>query len=71
MVVAADEDFEVLSFKVIFVSGKEYDPRIKHYFREGSRTRPIDLPNMDILRAVQIKYRNVGRERARVQVWAR
>ena len=70
-VVAADDDFEVLEFRIIFVSGKEYDPHIKHYFREGSRTRPIELPSADILRAVQIKYRNVGHEHARVQVWAR
>jgi hypothetical protein len=71
MVVVLDGDLEMLEFRIVSVTGNVYNPETKHYFREGSRTRPIDLPKSEILRAVQLKYKNLGGSRARVQVWAR
>jgi|SRR4051812_47208461 hypothetical protein len=71
MVVVLDGDVEVLEFRIVSVTGNVYNPQTKHFFRDGSRTRPIDLPKTEILRAVQLKYRNLGRDHARVQVWAR
>jgi hypothetical protein len=71
MVVVLDGDVEMLEFRIVSVTGNVYNPQTKHFFREGARTRPIDLPKTEILRAVQLKYKNLGRDHARVQVWAR
>ena len=72
MVVVLDSDLEMLDFRIVLVTGSVYNPQVKHFFREGSRTRPIDLPTAEILRAVQLKYKNLpGGGKARVQVWAR
>jgi hypothetical protein len=72
MVVVLDSDLELLDFKIVYVNGEVYNPPTRHTFREGSRTRPIELPKSEILRAVQLKYRNLpGGGPARVQVWAR
>lgn len=72
MVVVLDSDLELLDFRIVTVNGNVYNPPSRHMFREGSRTRPIELPRSEILRAVQLKYRNLpGGGRARVQVWAK
>jgi hypothetical protein len=72
MVVVLDSDLEMLEFRIVSVNGDVYNPQTRHLFREGSRTRPIELPKSQILRAVQLKYKNLpGGGRARVQVWAR
>lgn len=71
-VVVLDSDLEMTDLRVVFVSGNDFRPTDRHYFREGSRTRPIELPATEILRAVQFQYRNLpGGGRARVQVWAK
>ena len=72
MIVVLDGDVEMHDLRVVFVSGNDFRPTGRHYFRENSRTRPIDLPKTEILRAVQFKYSNLrGGERARVQVWSK
>jgi hypothetical protein len=69
-IVVLDSDLEMIDLRVVFVSGNDLHPTDQHYFREDSRTRVINLPAGEILRAVQFKYRNLpGGGRARVQVW--
>ncbi len=69
-IVVLDSDLEMIDLKVLYVSGKDLHPTDKHYFREDSRTRVINLDPNEILRAVIFKYRNLpGGGRARVQVW--
>jgi hypothetical protein len=69
--VAMDSDFEMINFTVRFGSGMPWSPRTGHYFREGTRTRVIDLPGDDrTIRDIELEYRNLpGGGRARVQVW--
>jgi len=70
MIQVLDSDLEMIELRIVYVSGNDFRPTGRHYFREGSRTRSIDLPGNEILRAVQFKYRNLpGGGRARVQVW--
>ncbi|HEY5935916.1 MAG TPA: hypothetical protein VIU61_14805 [Kofleriaceae bacterium] len=78
MVVVLDSDLEMIDMTVQFLgvagksSGKQYKPATAHYFRESSRTRAIDLPNAEIIRYVEFKYRNLpGGGKARVQVWGK
>jgi hypothetical protein len=69
--VAMDSDFEMVNFTVRFGRGTPWSPRTAHYFREGSRSRVIDLPGDDrTIRDIELEYRNLpGGGRARVQVW--
>ena len=70
-VVVHDSDLELLDFAIEFADHTKYEPRLAHYFREGQRTRVIDLPGSErVIRYIDIKYRNLaGGGRARVQVW--
>jgi hypothetical protein len=69
--VVQDSDLELLDFTIHFGDRTKYEPRLAHYFREGQRTRVIDLPpGEQVIRHIEIKYRNLpGGGRARVQVW--
>ena len=69
--VVHDSDLELLDFKITFGDRTTYEPRTSHYFREGQRTRVIDLPpSENIIRSIDLKYRNLpGGGRARLQVW--
>lgn len=72
MIVVLDSDLELLECKLIDVMGTVTNPHVQHVFREGSRTRPIDVPQGQILRKVELRYKNLpGGGRARVQVWAK
>ena len=64
-------EIELLDFEVTFGDGERFHPPLNHYFKEGSRTRAIDLPgNPRIIKAINLKYKNVpGGGRARVEVW--
>ncbi len=66
-----DNDLELLSLRIVFADGTELDPRTNHYFREGQRTRVIDLPaNERVIRYVDLVYRNTNRGfHAKVAVW--
>jgi hypothetical protein len=69
-IVVVDSSLEMHDTEVVFVSGQSFRPTGRHYFRENSRTRVIDLPAGEILRAVRFKYSNLpGGGRASVQVW--
>jgi hypothetical protein len=70
--VVEKNDIELLEFQIVFANGERFDPALRHYFREGSRTRVIDLPGDErVIRTINMKYKNVlsGRD-AKVEVWA-
>jgi len=74
-VVVMDADLEIFDFMVKFEHGEPFHPGISQIFREGTRTRVIDLPSYGdgrTIRWIEFKYRNLpGEGHARVQVWAR
>jgi len=77
-IVVLDSDLEMIDVKIQFLgvpgvrNGSLFDAPVKHYFREGSRNRTIDLPNAEILRYVEFKYKNLpGGGKARVQLWGK
>jgi len=69
--VVENSDLELIDFKIVFGDRTEYHPRLSHVFREGQRTRAIDLPPGEaVIRFIDFKYRNLpGGGEARVQVW--
>ena len=71
--VVTDGELEMLDFEVKFGKGAPWHPEVKHYFREGQRTRAIDFPGDErTIKFIDFKYRNVARgAKARIQVWAR
>ncbi|MBA2542808.1 MAG: hypothetical protein H0V17_24395, partial [Deltaproteobacteria bacterium] len=74
MIVVLDGDLELLNFDVSFKRGEPWSPNVAQYFREGTRTRSIDLPGDRSRRIdhIDLKYRNLQRgSRARVQVWGK
>ncbi|MGE0404038.1 MAG: hypothetical protein AB7T06_45445 [Kofleriaceae bacterium] len=73
-IVVLDSDIELYDVKVKFGRGPMFDPRIKSaVFREGTRTRVIDLPgDRRVIRSIEFAYRNLpGGGKARVQVWGK
>jgi hypothetical protein len=69
--VVDNSDLELLDFKIVFGDRTEYHPALSHVFREGQRTRAIDLPPSEaVIRFIDIRYRNLaGGGDARVQLW--
>ncbi|MFN0247338.1 MAG: hypothetical protein ACKV2T_10660, partial [Kofleriaceae bacterium] len=73
-VVVLDSDIELYDVKVKFGRGPVFDPQIKSaVFREGTRTRVIDLPgDRRVIKTIDFAYRNLpGGGNARVQVWGK
>lgn len=73
-VVVLDSELEMTDFSIKFRHGEPFHPAISYYFREGTRTKVIDLAGDGRDRTIQwieFKYRNLPGERhAKVQVWA-
>lgn len=69
--VVEDADMELINMRVVFRDNTDFDPRSGHYFREGQRTRVIDLPAGEhVIRYIDFTYRNLpGRGHAKVAVW--
>ena len=73
-IVVLDSDIELYDVKIKFGRGPVFDPQIKStVFREGSRTRVIDLPgDRRVIKTIDFAYRNLpGGGNARVQVWGK
>jgi hypothetical protein len=74
-VVVMDSDLEMIDFSVKFEHGEPFRPGVSQFFREGTRTRVIELPSYGegrTIRWIEFKYRNLpGEGHARVQVWAK
>jgi hypothetical protein len=68
-------DLEMFDVKVTFGNGETFSPQTRFYFREGTRSRVIDLPgNARILRRIDFFYRSApftGQGRAIVHVYGR
>jgi hypothetical protein len=70
---ASDHDVEVTKITIWFASGKKAVIKDAHFFKEGSRTRTIDLPgNKKRIKKIELRYKNIGRDQhATFQVWGR
>ena len=68
-------DLEMFDVKVTFGNGETFSPSTRLYFREGTRSREIDLPGAArIVRRIDFFYRSApftGQGRAIVQVYGR
>ena len=73
MLVVEDQDIELTSLKVTFGNRTKFVPRVRQYFREGSRSRAIDLPGANrMIKRIDLGYRRLGRGlQATVQVYGR
>jgi len=66
-----NSSLELLDFEITFANREKFHPAVQHVFREGSRTRVIDLPGDErTISTIDLKYKNLpGGGRARVEVW--
>ncbi|HWM85574.1 MAG TPA: hypothetical protein VNO33_07045 [Kofleriaceae bacterium] len=74
MLVVEDSDLRLDKLIVTYDNGRKHSPSVRHEFREGSRTRSIDLRGDDArgIREVELRYGNVpGGGRATVQLWGK
>ncbi len=72
-VVVLDSELEMIDFSIKFKHGDPFHPAVSYFFREGTRTKVIDLPGdrEKAIEWIEFKYRNLpGGGRAKVQVWA-
>jgi hypothetical protein len=71
--VVLDSDLEMIDMSVKLGRGEPFHPQVNAFFKEGSRTRVIDLPgDVREIRWIEFRYRNLpGGGSARVQVWAK
>jgi hypothetical protein len=71
MLAVEDSDLELLDFRIVFDDRTEFHPQLSFFFREGQRSRSIDLPGSErVIRFIDIKYRNTrGGGPASVEVW--
>jgi hypothetical protein len=72
-VVVLDSDLEMIDMSVKLGRGEPFHPQVNAFFKEGSRTRVIDLPgDVREIKWIEFRYRNLpGGGSARVQVWAK
>jgi hypothetical protein len=74
-IIVQDDDLELLDMEVQFARGPAWKvPAVRHYFREGSRSRIIDLPGKDdrVIKSITMVYKNVpGGGAASVEIWGR
>jgi hypothetical protein len=74
MLVVEGSDLRMNDLIITYDNGRKHSPRLKHEFREGSRTRPIDLKGEDarFIKEIELRYGNLpGGGRAKVQVWGK
>lgn len=58
-----DGNLEMYDIKVVFGNDESYSPEVKHEFKEGSRSRQIDLPGeARVIRKVEFWYKSRLRE---------
>ena len=69
--VVLDSELQLIDFKIVFGDNTEYHPKLEHVFREGQRTRVLDLPPSEaVIRYIDVRYKNLpGGGEARMQVW--
>ncbi len=71
--VVKDSDLEIDDLIITFENGEKWEPKLKHSFREGSRTRQIDLPSADrFIKTIEVRYKNTpGGGNARLEIYGR
>ena len=64
-------EIELLDFEITFTNGERFHPALRHFFREGSRARVIDLPgDARVIKDINLRYKNLpGGGSASVAVW--
>ena len=69
--VVTESDLEMFDMVIQFGNGGRWSPGLRHFFREGSRSRAIDLPgHVRFIRDVELVYGNMpGGGRAHVELW--
>jgi len=71
--VVSDSDLEMLDLTVVFMNKDRFSPKVKHFFREGQRTRQIDLPGKArYIDHIELLYKNLpGGGAAKVEVYGK
>jgi hypothetical protein len=71
--VVVDSDIELKDFTVVFNNNTKWSPRLQHTFKEGARSRVIDLPGKDRrIARIELAYANLpGGGKAKVEVYGR
>ena len=71
--VVGDSDLQLEDFTVVFGNGEKFSPKVKHGFKEGQRTRAIDLPGNDrTIAKIDVVYKNTpGGGKATLSVYGR
>ena len=67
-----DSDLELIDLNVKFGVGEPWHPALKHYFREGERSKVIEFPGNTMRNVLYIDftYKNLpGGGHARMEVW--
>ena len=60
MLIVTNGDLELHDIVVHFGNGQRWSPNMRHVFREGSRSRAIDLPgDVRFIRKVDLVYGNL------------
>jgi hypothetical protein len=74
-IIVQDDDLELLDLDVQFARGNNWNvPGVRHHFKEGSRSRIIDLPGKEdrVIKSVTMKYKNIpGGGAATVELWGK
>jgi hypothetical protein len=73
MLVVKDSDLEMNDFVVFLDGGQKFEPKMQYVFREGQRTRSIDLPGNDrYIQKINVRYSNLpGGGKARVEIYGK
>jgi hypothetical protein len=69
--VVEKSELELLDFEITFANGEKFHPEVKHYFKENSRTREIDLPGDErVIQKIDVTYKNLPKGgNAKLEVW--
>jgi hypothetical protein len=73
MIVVDEGELNLDDIIIEYDNGRKHSPKLRHSFRDGSRTRPMDLRgDARVIRRVELRYSNMPRNsRAKVQIWGR
>ena len=72
-VVVKDSDLEMADLVVAFENGDKFEPKLKHIFKEGQRSKVIELPGANrYIKNITVLYGNLpGTGAAKVEIWGR
>jgi hypothetical protein len=66
MLIVTESDLEMFDMVIQFGNGGRWSPGLRHFFREGSRSRAIDLPgHVRFIRDIELVYGNMPAAGAR------